>query len=157
MSDEAAVVFRVQIDVDVAGQRAVFIADHRRTARKRDFRDIRNGNLRARGCANQNAPQFLDVVPEVAAIPDIHGVPLAALDVFSDHFAADSRSDRLLHISNRQTVASRFRTVYFDVEIEALRNAFCENGTHLRNPREDLLYLRSNLLDSLKFRPLNLQ
>src|SRR6202158_5608469 len=47
------------------------------------------GNLRAGGRANQHAPQFLDVVPKVAVIPDIHRIPLAALDVFSDHFAAD--------------------------------------------------------------------
>src|SRR5713101_8461948 len=157
MSDEAAVVFRVQIDVNVAGQRAVFIADHRRAARKRDFRDFGDGNLCARGRANQNAPQFLNVVPEVAAIPDIHWIPLAALDVLRDHFAADSRSDRLLHVSNSQTVAGRFRTVHFDVEIKTLRNALRKNGAHLRNRREDLLYLRANLLDALQIRPLNLQ
>ena len=131
--DEAAVVFRVQIDVHVAGQRPVFIADHGGSPGERDFRDIGNWNLCARGRANQDAPQFLDVVPEVTAVPDIHWIPLAALDILGDHFAADSRSYRLLHISNSQTVASRFCTVHFDVEIKTLRNAFSEDGAHLRN------------------------
>src|SRR5260370_9451802 len=129
--DEAAVVFRVQIDVHVAGQRPVFIADHGGSPGERDFRDIGNWNLCARGRANQDAPQFLDVVPEVPAVPDIHWIPLAALDILGDHFAADSRSYRLLHISNSQTVASRLCTVHFDVEIKTSRNAFSEDGAHL--------------------------
>ena len=155
--DEAAVVFRVQIDVHVAGQRAVFIADHRGSSRERDFRDIGNRNLGTRGRANQDAPQFLDVVPEVAVVPDIHWIPLATLDVLGDHFAADSRTDRLLHISDSQTIASRLCAVHFDVEIKTLRNAFGKNGAHLRNCREDLLYLRANLLNPLQVWPLNLQ
>jgi hypothetical protein len=113
--------------------------------------------LCARGRANQDAPQFLDVVPEVAAVPHIHWIPLATLDVFSDHFAADSRSDGLLHVSNSQAVTSRLCTIHFDVELETLRNALREDGAHLGNRREDLLYLRTNLLDALKIRPLNLQ
>src|SRR6266436_2092923 len=157
LCDEAAVVFGVQIDVHVAGQGTVFIADHGRSSRERDFCDIGDWNLRAGWRADQDAPQLLDVVSEVAAVPDIHWIALAALDVFRDHFAADSRSDRLLHIGNCQTVASRFRPVDFDVEIKTLRNTFCEDGTHLRNRREDLLYLRANLLDALQIRPLNLQ
>ncbi len=155
--DETAVVFRIQIDVNVAGQCAILIADHGRSPRERDFRDIGNWNLCARGCANQDAPQFLDVVPEIAAIADIHGIPLAAFDVLGDHFATDSRRDRLLHVSNGQTVASRLCAIHFDVEIKALRNTFSEDGAHLRNRREDLLYLRANLLDALQIWPLNLQ
>src|SRR5580704_17665847 len=155
--DEAAVVFRIQIDVNVAGQRAVFIADHRGSPRERDFRDIGTWNLRSGGSANQDAPQFLDVVPEVAVITDIHGIPLAALDVLGDHFASDSRSDSLLNVSDSQTATSCLRAVHFDVEIKTLRNAFREDGAHLRNRREDLLYLRTNLLDAFQVRPLNLQ
>jgi hypothetical protein len=39
-------------------------------------------------CALEGVPirdtsQFIDVVPKDAAIPDIHWIPLAALDVFS--------------------------------------------------------------------------
>src|SRR6266853_2895027 len=155
--DEAAVVFRVQIDVHIAGQRPVFIADHGGSPGERDFRDIGNWNLCARGRANQDAPQFFDVVPEVAVITDIHWIPLAALDILGDHFAADSRSYRLLYVRDSQTIASRFCTGHFDVEIKTLRNAFSEDGAHLRNRREDLLYLRPNLLDALQIRPLNLQ
>ncbi len=107
-------------DVHVAGQGTVFIADHGRSSRERDFCDIGDWNLRAGWRANQDAPQLLDVVSEVTAVPDIHGIALAALDILGDHFAADSRSDRLLHIGNRQTIASRLRAVHFDVEIEAL-------------------------------------
>jgi hypothetical protein len=38
-----------------------------------------------------------------------------------------------------------------------LRNAFREDGAHLGNCREDLLYLRTNLLDAFQIWPLNLQ
>src|SRR5258705_5592298 len=44
-SNEAAVIIRVQVDVNVASQSAVFIADHGRSARKRDFCHFRNGDL----------------------------------------------------------------------------------------------------------------
>jgi len=55
------------------------------------------------------------------------------LYVFSDHLAADSRSNCLLHVSDRQPVASRFCPAHFDVEIKTLRtrsakwNAFQES------------------------------
>ena len=55
--NEAAVVVRVQIDVDVTGERAVFIADHRRAARERDFRDLSEiGICAPEGVRNQDAP-----------------------------------------------------------------------------------------------------
>ena len=37
---ETSVVFRVQIDVHVSGQRRVLVADHRWPSRKRDLREI---------------------------------------------------------------------------------------------------------------------
>jgi hypothetical protein len=116
------------------GASAIASANHGRSPRERDLRDFGDWNLRARRRANQHPAQLFHVVPKVAVVPDIHRIPLAALYVFSDHLAADSRSNCLLHVSDRQPVASRFCPAHFDVEIKTLRNAFGKNGTRFRNP-----------------------
>src|SRR5712692_8219747 len=97
------------------------------------MRDLFDGNLRAGRSRDQHAAQFVHAVAEIAAIADIDGIPFAAFDVFGDHFTADSRTDCLLHVGDGQPVTSSFQPVHLDIDIEALRYAFREDGANFRN------------------------
>ena len=127
--DVTPVVFRVQVNVNVAGELPVFVSDHGRSAREKDFGYFRNGNLSARGCPDQNTLQVLNVVPKVSVVTDVDRVALSAFDVFGDHCAADPGGDGLLNVRNRKSIASRFSPIHFDIQVKALPNALGENGT----------------------------
>src|SRR5579863_2513738 len=155
LGDESAVVGRVEIDVDVASQRRVLIADHGGAARKRNLGDFANGDLRAVRRSNQEAAQRLDVVAKIPAVSDVDGITLAALDVFGDGLAADARRDHLLDISDGQTVPRSFGSVDLDVYVKALADPFGEDRPHARKRRQDALHLRASLLNAVEARPLN--
>ena len=103
--DKAAVVARVQIEKDVAGKQAVFVADHGRPARKREGGQFADGHLRAARGADQHAAQAVNVAAKIALVADVDGIALAPFDVFSHVLAADARRDGALHVFNRQAVA----------------------------------------------------
>src|SRR5258706_15843823 len=128
-----AIVLRIEVDIDVAGQGSLFVADHGRASRKRDFGDLLDGNLRAGRSGDEHAAELLDVVAKIAVVPDVDRIAFAALDVFRDHFTADPRTDRLLDISNGQAVAGSFEPVDFEVDVKALRYAFREDEANFRN------------------------
>src|SRR6266446_811516 len=67
---EATVVGGVEINVDISRELAIFIADHRRSPRKRNLGYFRNRYLRPGRCRNQHATQFSDVVAKVTLIAD---------------------------------------------------------------------------------------
>jgi hypothetical protein len=97
---ESAIVFRIEVDVDVTGQGSVLVPDHGRAAGKRNARDLLDRDLCTGRCRNQDAAQLLHVVTEVAVVADVYWVSFAAFDIFRDHFPADSRTDGLLDISD---------------------------------------------------------
>src|SRR6266404_3870841 len=130
---ESAIVFRVEVDVHVPGEGSFFVSDHRRASGKRDFGDLLDGNLRAGRSGDEHAAQLLDIVAKIAVVPDVHRIPFAAFDVFGDHFTADPRTDRLLHIGDGQTIAGGLQPVDIDVDVETLRYAFREDGANFRN------------------------
>src|SRR5438309_2466648 len=106
--NEAAVVLRIQVDVYVAGEGSILIADHGRPSGERNLGYFIDGNLRAGRCSDENSSKFLDVVSKVAVVTDIDRISFAALDVFGHHFAADSESDGLLHIRNCKPITRCF-------------------------------------------------
>src|SRR5713101_5689760 len=88
--DEAAVVLRVQVNVNVAGERPILIANHGWPTGERNLGHLCDRNLRASRSSNQDPSQLLDVIAKIAVVADIDWISLAAFDVFGDHFAADS-------------------------------------------------------------------
>src|SRR5215469_12842463 len=153
---EIPVVLRLEIDIDVAGEGRVLVADHGRPSRERDSGHLFDRNLGPGWCANQNSAQLIDIVPEVSVVADIDRIPLAPFDIFRDHSAADTGTDRLLDIGNGQAVTGGLLAVHFDVDVKPLRDAFREDGANVGKGRKGLLDLRARLLDPCECGPLNL-
>jgi len=116
-----------EVDVDVTGERAVLVAEHRWTAREGNVDHLLDGNLRTGGRADQDSSQFIYIVAEIPIVSNVDRVPLAALDVLGDLGAADAGGDGLLHVRYCQPVARRLFAVQFNVQIEALRDALGKN------------------------------
>src|SRR5256886_13473997 len=55
----------------VSRELAIFIADHRRSPRKRNLGHFGNRYLRARRCRNQHATQLSDVVAKITLVANI--------------------------------------------------------------------------------------
>ncbi len=99
--------------------------------RKRDFRHLLKRDLGSRGRCDQNAAQFLGIVPEIPLITHIHRIALAAFDVLGDVHATNTGRDRLLHIADGEPILRRFGAVHVNVHIEALRDPLREDRPHL--------------------------
>src|SRR5205807_5555265 len=127
----------IQIDVNVAGQLPVFVADHGWSTRERNFSYLLDWDLCTRWCSNQHAAQFIYVVAKIALVTNAHGITFAAFDVFGDIHAADAGGDGLLDISNGQAVFRRLGTVHINIYIKALRNMFRKDRSHLRKRSEE--------------------
>ena len=129
---EAAVVGRVQIDVDISRELAIFIADHCGATRERNLGHFGNRYLRPRRCRNQHATQLSDVVAKITLVADIDRIAAAAFDVFGNIHASNAGFHRLLYVGNGQTVLRRFRTIDLHIDVKALGDPLGKNGTHLR-------------------------
>src|ERR1700677_4887425 len=90
LCDEAPIVGVLEIDVNVASKRAIFIADHGRSMREGDPRYLTKLNLCARRSADQHPTHLLNIVAEVSLIADVDRIALASLDVLSDVLSADA-------------------------------------------------------------------
>ena len=101
-----------------------------------DARNLAERNLRSVRSPDQHAAHLVDVVPEVALITDIDGIPLSAFDVLRNVLSADARGHRGLHIGDGKPIAGSLAAVYIDIHIESLRNLFRENRTQLRQACE---------------------
>ena len=91
---ESSIVRVFKIDVNVSGQCAVFIANHRRTTREVNPRYLSERNLRSRRRSNQNAEHLLGRIAEMALIPHIDRIPFAPFDILRDVLSADAGSNR---------------------------------------------------------------
>ncbi len=78
---------------------------------------------------SHNALEFLNVIPKVPAVPNIYGIALTSLYIFSDVFAADARGHRTMDTSNGQPITCRFEAIDLDVDVETLRDTFGKYGT----------------------------
>src|SRR5712671_4423693 len=119
---ETTVIGSVQVNVDVAGQLAIFVADHGRTAREGHFGHFGNGNLGAGRRRNQNSVELFDIVAEVALVAYIDRIASASFNIFGNIHASNTRLDRLLNVRDGQAVLGRLRTIDFNIDVEALRN-----------------------------------
>ena len=87
--DEAAVIARLQVQIDVAGKGAVFVANHCGAARVVDSRNLAYGNLRAGRRRNQRLRQGVGSITKIAQVANGNREALAAFDVFGNIHAAD--------------------------------------------------------------------
>ena len=74
--NEFAIVTRAEIEVDVARERAAFVANHRRAFGKGDSCELSQRDLRAGKSGNQNLSQPIEIVPEIGCVADRDGIPL---------------------------------------------------------------------------------
>src|SRR2546427_2713012 len=97
---ESTIVGRVEIDIDIARELPILIADHRRPPRKRNLSHFSNRYLCTGGCCDQHAAQVFDILPEIALIADVNWITLASFDVLGDIHPSYAGFDRLLHIGD---------------------------------------------------------
>src|SRR5215831_8275337 len=153
---KAPIVFGVEIDIDITGELAVFIADHGWSTGERNPRNLLDRDLSARRCRQEYSFQRFHVIAEVTLVANIHRVALAAFNIFRHIHAANPRSNRFLNVSHRESVSGSFRAVDFHVEVKALRNTLRKERPNLRQSREYLLNVSAGLLNSFERRPLDL-
>ena len=70
----------VDVDVDIAGELAVLVANHRRTFGQSDRGQLPERNLRAAHGRNEHARQLVHFVAQFARIPHVDRIALAAFD-----------------------------------------------------------------------------
>ena len=146
---EAAVIVRVQVEIDVAGKRAVFVANHGGSARKRNRARLRRCGICAPdGRGDQHRRSCSRSSRKSRCVADVDRIALAPLDVLGDVLAADAGGDRPLHIGDGQSIAGGFGAVHFDIDVKALRRRVRRRRPHLGRRREDLLDLRRRYAES---------
>src|SRR2546423_8578446 len=112
---KSAVVLRVQVDVNVASELTVFVADHRRATGERNLRHLLNRYLRPGWSGNEHSIQLSGIIAEIAQVTNVNGITLATLDVLRHVHAADARGNCLLHVGDGQPVLGRVWTIALHV------------------------------------------
>src|SRR5258707_8122854 len=107
----AAVVGGREVNIDVAGNLPVFVADHRRTLAQLDARDFAERNLRASRRHEQDSPKRVQVAAIIREMPDVDRIALAPFDGGRDIFAAHAGADRALNVSDRQPIPRGYSSV----------------------------------------------
>ena len=116
----AAVVRGREVNIDVAGELPVFVADHRGARAQVDMRDFAERNLRAGWRHDQYATKRVQVVAIVREIADVDRVALATFDGGRDILAAHAGANRALNVSDCQPVPRGDSAVDIDVDVEPL-------------------------------------
>ena len=88
----------VDVDVDVAGELAVLVANHRRAFDDPQCGELSKRNLRAIRRGYEYTPELVDLIAQLTRIANVDRISLAAFDRGGDVLAADRRHDRLLHV-----------------------------------------------------------
>src|SRR5258708_474579 len=151
----AAVVGGREVNIDVAGDLPVLVADHRRTLAQVDARDFAERNLRASRRHQQDSTKRVQVAAIVREIADVDRIALAAFDGGRDIFAAHARADRALNVADSQAVPRGDCAVHVHVDVEPLRHTLGENPSRTRDGTEYLLDLRTYLLNPIDVGALN--
>src|SRR4029077_7906976 len=100
----AAVVRSREIDIDVAGQLSVFVADHGWPVTQRDTRDLAERNLHSGRRPDQYSTQRVQIVPIIRQVTNIDRIALAPFDGCRDILAAHAGADRALNGTDGQAV-----------------------------------------------------
>ena len=81
------------------GHRALALDAHR-GADGLDLRQLAERHLRAGGRGHDDLAQGVEVLPEVAAVAEVHGVALQALDGRGQRHAAQGDFEHILHVAD---------------------------------------------------------
>ena len=140
------------VHVDVAGQEAVLVADHRRPADQLDVGELGQRHLRPRGGLHQDPSQTVQVVAELARVAHVDRVALAALDGGGHVLAADGRHDHRLHVVDGEPVAGELVAPGLEVDEVAAGHALGEDAAGAGHLPHQALELAAQLLDLLEVR-----
>ena len=123
----------VDVDVDVAGEPAVLVADHRGPFEEPDVGELRERDLRPRHRRNERAGELVGVVAELPRVADVDRVALAPLDRRRDVLAADRRHDDFLDFPDRQAVAGDLPPLQVEVDEVAAGDALAVDAARSRD------------------------
>src|SRR5262245_33633417 len=87
--DESDDITRSRVDVDVAGQLAALVTNHRGTGRQREVREMAERLLLAHRRLDQDALEIGQRLPGTRLIADVHRIPFSAFDRPSHVLSAD--------------------------------------------------------------------
>ena len=105
------------VDLDPGVQTSVLALDRRRPLKEPEGCHLLQGDVLSAGRRHEHATQGLDVVPEGATVPEVHGVAFQAFDGFRDVHASDGGHDHVLHILDGKPVPAGFVAIDVDVQI----------------------------------------
>ncbi len=175
LGDVAADVAAGDVDVDVAGEEAVLVAQHRRPLQQPDVGELGERNLRprasgARTCGrccgrrrhcrarqsarrrdrrhrHQHPPEAIGVVAQLARVAHVDRVARAPLDGGGDVLAADGGGDHRLQVVDGEPVAGELIAPWHDVEEVAARHALGEDAAGAGHAAHSLGDLLAQPLD----------
>ena len=138
----------VDVDIHVAREHSVLIANHGRARHFADVCHLRQRYLSsAIGRGNQHAFQRIHIRAEIALITDIDRIPLAPVDHGCDIVAAERIFDSRLSLLHGEAVAGQLLALPLHIEKKTTARAFSKDTPRAFNFGKQLLDLRSDFLD----------
>ena len=150
--DITAEVAPAHVDVNVARQKPVFVADHARAGGKADVRHLPERDLRARRSGNEHAAERIEVAAKATLVAHVHGIALAPLDGARDVLTTDRRLNHFFHIAHGQAVARCLFAVHSNVREVTLGDSLGIHRPRPGNSLHDGLDLLAELLDGCEVR-----
>ena len=104
------------IDEHIAYQSAALVPNGGRTCRDPDVGQLGHGDLGPHGSGDQDALERLDIVPQLAGITNLDGIPFPSFNRHGDLLASDGGLDDIFHIHDLQAVARRLLPPNLEVD-----------------------------------------
>src|SRR5437762_182764 len=120
-------VARRYVDEDKADELSILAADAGRACLVIDVRQKFDGHLRTAGRWNEDALDRAKILPEVASVSCVNGIPLAAFNRGCDGLAADGGFNDVVHVLNREAIARRRFSIDGEIKEIAARRALGED------------------------------
>ena len=140
----------VEVDVDVAGQEPVLVADHGRALGELHLRDLLHRDLAAARQRQEHAPQRRQIVAVVAGVADVDAVALAPLDGRALLVAADRRHHHRVGGVDGETIPGELIALQHEVEEVAARHALGVGAAGPRHLLKRRLRRERDVLDLLQ-------
>jgi hypothetical protein len=147
-----------QVDIDVAGEQAVLVAEHARTGDALDLGEAAEGDLQPSVAGgHEHAPHRLGVRPEVGQVAHADRVTFAALDRLGGELPPDRRRHHLLRLGDGEAVLGQLVAPPADVEEIASERALGEDPAGPLDRPQDGLGLGRDPLDHGRVGPRDLE
>src|SRR5580704_16220696 len=122
-----------KVDIDVAGKKSVFVANHGGSAANLDRSQFAEGRLVSAAGGYQHPAQCVDAAAEIAHVTDVYGIALGALIDGRNVVTADGIVQNLLRLLHADAVLRELLALPYDVEEIALIGALREHAARSRN------------------------